>query len=101
METKILASNAPWYSSVEFLIKQRIPDGKWGVGTDIIFEVSEDQGKIIEPTFSLSREATQELMDSLWQCGFRPSEGTGSAGQLRATQDHLADMRRLVFERKE
>ena len=38
------------------------------------------------------------LMDDLWQCGLRPSEGTGSAGALAATQKHLDDMRKLVFQ---
>ena len=38
-------------------------------------------------------EQTQNLIDALWTCGFRPTEGTGSAGSLKATQDHLQDMR--------
>ena len=31
------------------------------------------------------------------QCGIRPSEGSGSAGSLAATERHLHDMRALVF----
>ena len=50
-----------------------------------------------EPAFSLDYETCQEIVDSLWNFGFRPSEGTGSAGSLKATQDHLEDMRKLVF----
>lgn len=52
------------------------------------------------PTLSLQPEQAQALMDSLWDAGLRPSEGSGSAGALAATQTHLQDMRRLVFERK-
>jgi hypothetical protein len=37
------------------------------------------------------------LIDELWRAGVRPSEH-GSAGQLAATEKHLQDMRRLVFE---
>jgi hypothetical protein len=33
-------------------------------------------------------------------CGLRPSEGTGSAGALAATERHLKDMQRLVFKDK-
>jgi hypothetical protein len=40
----------------------------------------------------------QALMDRLWKAGLRPTEGSGSAGALAATQDHLKDMRRLVFD---
>jgi len=35
-------------------------------------------------------------MDDLWNAGIRPTEGTGSAGSLRATEEHLDDMRRIV-----
>lgn len=50
------------------------------------------------PTIQLSIQSAQQLMDELWQCGLRPTEGTGSAGSLAATQRHLDDMRKLVFE---
>ena len=51
-----------------------------------------------EPFMELAPAAAQELMDDLWQCGVRPSEGSGSAGALAATERHLKDMQRLVFE---
>lgn len=49
------------------------------------------------PTASLSSTAAQQLIDDLWDCGLRPSEGSGSAGQLAAVERHLKDMRTLVF----
>ena len=56
----------------------------------------------VEPeTFSLDMQVAQSLMDQLWACGVRPTEGRGSAGALAATQQHLEDMRRLVFEPRE
>lgn len=36
-------------------------------------------------------------MDQLWNCGLRPTEGSGSAGSLAATQRHLEDMRKIAF----
>lgn len=48
------------------------------------------------PPLTISPEAGQKLMDDLWDCGLRPSEGTGSAGCLAATQEHLQDMRKIV-----
>ncbi len=48
------------------------------------------------PTFTLCLTAAQKLIDDLWDCGLRPSEGSGSAGQLAAVQNHLADMRKLL-----
>ena len=41
-------------------------------------------------------ESAQRLMDELWNVGLRPSEGTGSAGSLAATQRHLNDIRAIV-----
>jgi hypothetical protein len=39
--------------------------------------------------------APQELMDSLWACGIRPTEGQGSAGAMAAQTEHLKDMREM------
>jgi len=54
-------------------------------------------GRYTEPFVKLNQDSAQLLMDELWNCGLRPSEGSGSAGSLAATQRHLDDMRRLVF----
>jgi len=48
------------------------------------------------PDFSISPETAQKLVDRLWEYGYRPSAAKGSAGQLDAVQQHLADMRKLV-----
>lgn len=59
-----------------------------------------DAGKmILEPTLQLGEGAAQQLMDDLWQAGLRPTEGTGSAGALAATQKHLDDMRAITFNK--
>lgn len=53
-----------------------------------------------DPRFApinINQHSAQQLMDDLWQCGLRPSEGTGSAGQLASVQKHLADMRQIAF----
>lgn len=55
------------------------------------------EGCEFQPSVTLEIKAAQQLMDELWQCGLRPSEGSGSAGQLAAVQSHLKDMQKLVF----
>jgi hypothetical protein len=37
-------------------------------------------------------------MDELWRVGLRPTEGSGSAGSLAATERHLSDMQRIAFK---
>lgn len=43
-------------------------------------------------------EAAQQLVNSLWEVGIRPSAAKGSAGQLSAVQYHLEDMRKIAFK---
>lgn len=59
-----------------------------------------DLYKETQPHDVLDPTEAQVLMDDLWDCGVRPSEGTGSAGAMAATQKHLEDMRTLVFKPK-
>lgn len=62
------------------------------------YDEQSDYATRLPPTLQLRGETAQYLMDQLWQCGLRPTEGTGSAGSLAATQRHLDDMRALVFK---
>jgi len=47
-------------------------------------------------SITIPPEAAQELVDKLWQCGVRPTEGTGSAGALLATQNHVKSLQNIV-----
>ncbi len=51
-----------------------------------------------EPTFTLSPEEAQALIDDLWTAGLRPTAGHGSTGQLAATEKHLADLKTIAFK---
>jgi hypothetical protein len=55
-----------------------------------------NSGEFRPPFMRLTAEAAQRLVDELWLCGVRPSEGSGSAGSLAATERHLNDMRAIV-----
>jgi hypothetical protein len=71
--------------------------GKGAWALPLVFEVKE-LGYEVDPTVRLTNETAQELMDELWRAGLRPSEGSGSAGSLRATERHLEDMRKLALD---
>jgi hypothetical protein len=49
-----------------------------------------------EAFIELGHDEAQELMDSLWACGIRPTEGAGSAGAMSAVQEHLKDLRKVL-----
>lgn len=83
-----------WYSrSIAIYFYEKLDNGQTAFVENIVMKtVGEDEAVEPSDTFSVPLETAQELMDSLWQCGIRPSEGTGSAGSLKATQDHLKDL---------
>lgn len=101
---KILAQPVPWRGGVEIWIGATpVPStDKIAVVDKIIWkEQGHSDPDSDSAPLTLSYQAAQRLMDDLWNCGLRPSEGSGSAGALKATQGHLEDMRKLVFEKGE
>ena len=64
----------------------------------VVFEPHKD-GDLIDPSICLGMPAAQMLMNELWTCGLRPSEGVSSTGQIEAMQSHLDDFRKIVFKR--
>ena len=90
-EFKVRAVAAPWWGGVEFLVRS---EGAVGV---LVME-NVDDNVACDPTFRLSREAAQVLMDDLWNSGMRPTEGAGSAGAFRAVENHVSDLRKIVFK---
>ena len=89
---EIRATAAPWNNGVNLLIR----DGEY-FGVNVRMERKEE-GIMLDPTVKLSVTAAQTLIDDLWQAGLRPTEGSGSAGSLRATENHLQDMRKIAFK---
>ncbi len=90
---ELRAVSAPWHHGVELLVRQ----GN-SYGTNIILDPIK-KGAVAEPTMRIDMDAAQSLMDDLWNAGLRPTEGAGSAGSLRATENHLSDMRKIAFKK--
>jgi hypothetical protein len=57
-------------------------------------------GTYTQPTLSLRPNVVQNLMDELWRAGVRPQDGAGSLAHVEAMKEHIADLRRLLFERE-
>lgn len=67
------------------------------IAEPLTFNTLTDEGVQPPPLLNIDRTEAQVLMDSLWDCGIRPTEGAGSAGAMSATQKHLEDMRSIAF----
>ncbi len=79
-------------AAIDLYIKH---NGAWVQGFEC---VQVDKGTIPPVALQLQDCQAQDLMDKLWMAGLRPTEGKGSAGALAATERHLEDMQKLVFE---
>ena len=102
-KTEVYCQREPWFHEIKFWIKQTTwspTKHEVAVAQPLAFRTltPEDDGMTVPESFRLHNEQAQAFMDELWRVGFRPTEGSGSAGSLAATERHLEDMRALVFK---
>ena len=79
--------------------KFEIPNGKAYRLVPKWEEIKEGEGIYYDSSIEevvLRPEEAQALMDSLWHCGFRPTEGKGSAGAMAATEDHVKTLKEYL-----
>lgn len=87
----------PWSDRVELMAFETHPTGRVMCAERLTMREVPQGDLIDEPTMRLKNDEAQMLMDELWHCGLRPSEGSGSAGSLAATERHLKDMRTIAM----
>ena len=98
---ELRAQRSDYRRSLELMLVQRLGGGKVAFGKPVEMEEYDEFVYVSDPTLQLSEHAAQLLIDDLWTCGYRPSEGTGSVGALKAVQDHVKDLRKIVFKTME
>jgi hypothetical protein len=95
MKTEIYANKVIFSNALQFAFIQRGQRGRPAAAKPMVFEVVEE-GAIVEPAITIGIDEAQQFIDELWRCGLRPTEGTGSAGSLAATERHLHDMQAIA-----
>lgn len=90
------AQRVPLSPAIQLFMAQR-HGKKLSVAESVVMRELPDS-EVARPFLTIDVTEAQTLMDELWHCGLRPSEGAGSSGSLAATERHLADMRALVFK---
>lgn len=59
-------------------------------------EINTDSIETYPRPFMLTLAAGQELMDKLYQCGIRPTEGAGTAGSMAQAQEHIKGLQKQI-----
>ena len=97
MNVRLRATPAPWWHGVQFLLCGT--DGKSVLKPEnlVLDDIPAHEG-VDNPSFQLDLKEAQVLMDDLWASGIRPTEGRVTTGALKATERHLEDMRKIVFD---
>lgn len=102
MPIEVMARREQWSAGVSIYMRKVIVGVSVDIAQPVAFkQISIDEAEratCTDPTMRLSIQSAQQLMDELWQCGLRPTEGTGSAGSLAATERHLSDMQKIAFK---
>jgi hypothetical protein len=82
--------NIPW-DGVDIFIEH---DGAW---VNQVQCVQVREGECPPVAMRLTTAQAQDLMDRLYQAGFRPTFAKGSEAAAAATVKHLEDMRAIAF----
>ena len=96
LEPELMARREDWSDGISIYMRQRTVGVSDAVALPVTMK-QRDPGLLVEPMLRLGIQGAQQLMDELWQCGLRPTEGTGSAGSLAATERHLGDMQKIAL----
>lgn len=90
---EIFVRYRPERQCIDLIIREEESDGTFAYAYGMNFaKPSNNEAPI---AVSLSEIEAQVFMDRLWSCGLRPSK---RYNVLSAVQNHLNDMRRIVFQ---
>lgn len=96
MKIKAHAQRQAWRDSIDVHLSIEHQNGSFALAEPVVFKEVENVGGYNPPFLSLQFDEAQRLMDELWNCGLRPTDGSGSAGSLAATEKHLKDMSEIA-----
>lgn len=97
--TRLRVMRSPWGRRVDFLLLDLGVGDSQAIATQIEMRTLTEEEKCMDvnPSFSLSDSAAQELIDEMWAAGFRPARVKDNHDHLGAVQGHLNDMQRIAF----
>jgi len=97
---EIFIHQQPWNRNIAVLIKRTIltGEGRQQHLTASGFKDVQPFCEPDEPTIAIDEECAQRLANALWFAGFRPEVSSSVNGELAAKDNHIHDLRALVFK---
>lgn len=92
---QVVASQMRSFDAIRIDIFKPAPEGKLEILQGVLFTRIDQGEEFPSDGLLMSREVCQSLMDELWRVGIRPADGTGSAGAMLATENHIKDLREI------
>ncbi|MDH3325886.1 MAG: hypothetical protein OEM38_04115 [Gammaproteobacteria bacterium] len=96
---EVMARRDDWQAGISLFARQITVGNGSAIAEPLLFKTPENEAMCVEPFMKIDIQTAQQFMDELWQCGLRPTEGTGSAGSFAAQEKHLQDMRTITFKK--
>lgn len=93
IQNKVLVFRNPSRRATEIYVYMLV-DGKISAAREITFSALESPAEEVEPVLSIDDEGAQELLQSLWDAGYRPANYKDES----ALKNHLEDMRKIAFK---
>lgn len=90
---------SPYYRDRLLMLGSQSPrhgGGKFSYATLTFHELEQGEAIPFEGSTHIDKDGCQELIDSLWNAGFRPTNIEAGEERVQAIKDHLGDMRAIV-----
>jgi len=95
LDFHVNASHNHQWGEYSLQVHARHSGGGVSVATEMVMEKIEYGQVAPPPLMTLKKEAAQELFDSLWNSGLRPSRVVDEFG---AKDRHITDLRKIAFK---
>lgn len=86
---KIYAQKSLRRRGVELYLGETRGNRDYAILPVALQERTVEPGEMHEPALTIPMEAAQDLMQQLWDQGFRPNNGAGSSAEADALKNHI------------
>ena len=94
---ELFTENRVYNDTIAFYLIKKLGDNRLIAENVEFTKEINPVSRIDNCSFELDNEDAQILMDNLWNCGLRPTQGRQSEGLASAQSANLKDLRTVLF----